>query len=132
MNSGNPANAPARDIMAIQMPKDGIFRRLKLLLRLEGDWILPRRQPTGQRYLQKKFLSNQQATNTAIPIMLRITNDFKASTELSVINGLSQTDIPENEPQPNGRANRIVKTRKRYLIFFLLTKVDFLTEEFLS
>lgn len=132
MNRGNPVNAAARDMIANQMPRDGIFRRLKLLLGLEGDLILPRIHPTGQRYLQKKFLSNQQATSTVIPIMLRITNDLRARTELRVINGLNQTDIPEKESQPTGRANRIVRTRNKCRILFLLTKIHFLTEKFLS
>ena len=132
MNRGNPVKAAAREIMASHMPRDGILLRLKLLLSLEGDWILPRRQPTGQRYLQKKFLSYQQAASTARPIMLRITKDLSASTELSMINGLNQTEIPEKEAQPTGRANRLVRTRKKYRILFLLTKIYFLTEEFFS
>jgi len=128
ISSGNPTRDAARDISASQMPKDGICRRLNLLLSLEKDGTLSRTQPTGQRNLQKKFLSNQLATNTAKPIMFRNTNDFNANTELSMIYGLSQTEIPERDAQPKGSANRIVRTRKKYRILFRLTKVDFLTK----
>jgi len=128
MNNGNPTSAAARDIIASQMPKDGICRRLNLLLSLEKDGTLSRTQPTGQRNLQKKFLSNQLATNTAPPIMFRKTKDFNANTELSMIYGLSQTEIPEKAAQPKGRAKRIVRTKKEYRILLLLTKVHFLIE----
>lgn len=128
MNNGNPISAAARDINASQTPKDGIFLSENLLLNFEGDLTLSRTQPTGQRNLQKKFLSNQLATNIARPIKFRNTNDFNANTELSIINGLSQTDIPEKDAQPKGRANRIARNRKKYRILFLLTKVYFLTE----
>lgn len=128
MNIGNPTRAATRDIITSQIPSVGIFRRENLLLSPEGDEILSRRQPTGQRNLQKKFLSNQLTTNTAKPIIFRTTTDFNARTELSMINGLSQTDIPEKDAQPKGRANRIVRTSEKYRILFLLTKVHFLTE----
>lgn len=132
MSSGNPTREAARDIIVNQMPKDGICRRLNLLLSLEEDGTLSRTQPTGQRNLQKQFLSNQQAAKTVNPIMFSNTNDFNANTELSMIYGLSQTEIPEKDAQPKGRANRIVRTRKKYRILFRLTKVDFLTKKFLS
>lgn len=132
MSSGNPTRDAARDITASQMPKDGICRRLNLLLSFEEDGTLSRTQPTGQRNLQKKFLSNQLTAKTVNPIMFSNTNDFNANTELSMIYGLSQTEIPEKDAQPKGRANRIVRIRKKYRILFRLTKVDFLTKQFLS
>lgn len=131
-SSGNPTMDAARDITASQMPKDGICRRLNLLLSFEEDGTLSRTQPTGQRNLQKKFLSNQLTAKTVNPIMFSNTNDFNANTELSMIYGLSQTEIPEKDAQPKGRANRIVRIRKKYRILFRLTKVDFLTKQFLS
>jgi hypothetical protein len=128
MNNGNPTSAATRDIIATQMPRDGILRRENLLLSFEDDGTLSRTQPTGQRNLQKKFLSNQPATNTTQPIMFRKTKDFNANTELSIIKGLIQTEIPEKDAQPRGSAKRIVRNRKKYRIFLLLTKVHFLIE----
>ncbi len=92
--------------------------------------ILSRRQPVGQRNLQKKRFLNQVAVNTMNPTVLSKTSDFKANTELSITKGLIQFDKPENFPQPKGNANSraIVKENKR--MFLRLTKIDFLSNQF--
>lgn len=123
MKSGNPNTAPVKETMASHLPIAGTPFSPEPFFFAFRFGIQSSTHPTGQRYLQKNSFLNQAAISTTNPIIFSKTNDFKASTELSVIKGLIQFDKPLSLPQPKGsdKKSAAQKTIKRMLYF--LTKI---------
>jgi hypothetical protein len=126
INRGKPNMAPVKELIANNLPMNGILLIECLLAKLFCFGMLSSRQPVGHRYLQKNRFLNQVVIRITNPIPFSKTKDFRANTEFSIINGLNQLVNPEILPQPKGIASKTATDKEKYRIVFLLAEINIL------
>ncbi len=130
IKSGKPNIAPVKELIANNLPINGIFLNECLLAKLFRFGILSSIQPVGHRYLQKNRFLNQVAIRITNPRPFNKTSDFSANTEFNMINGLIQLVNPEIFPQPKGIASNIATDNEKYRMVFLLAEINILGKQF--